>query len=230
MKQSNTNGIVLARINYGEADRIITVITDSEGKVRLLVRGARKEKSKLAGGIEFFSVCQLTFIHGRGDIGTLTSSRLITHYSKVVEDLDRTLAGYEMMKKLHRVTEDSTDASYFNLLESCLSSLDNKGISLEIIREWFAMQIIRLDGQEPNLTIDSTGKILEASSNYTFNFDNMVFDPNPKGHFNMKHIKLMRLGFGEITPITLQKIDGIDSLWSEITPLVETIYKSRIRL
>lgn len=57
-----TSGIVLNRINFGEADRILTVITPDQGKLSLIAKGVRKEKSKLAGGIELFSVSNISFI------------------------------------------------------------------------------------------------------------------------------------------------------------------------
>ena len=58
MKQSRTHGIVLTRVDYGEADRIITMLTP-EGKITLMVRGVRRIKSKLAGGVELFSVSEM---------------------------------------------------------------------------------------------------------------------------------------------------------------------------
>ncbi|MEJ0073760.1 MAG: DNA repair protein RecO [Candidatus Saccharibacteria bacterium] len=87
--QQVTTGIVLTRVDYGEADRIITLITPDQGKLRLMAKGVRRIKSKLAGGIELFSVSNITFIRGRGDIGTLVSSRVLTHYGRIVSDLDR---------------------------------------------------------------------------------------------------------------------------------------------
>lgn len=48
-----TQAIILRRTNYGESDRILGLITP-HGKLSVLARGARKEKSRLAGGIELF--------------------------------------------------------------------------------------------------------------------------------------------------------------------------------
>ena len=56
MNQLVTDGIVLSRVNYGEADRIIKLLTPEAGKLSLMARGVRKPKSKLAGGIELFSI------------------------------------------------------------------------------------------------------------------------------------------------------------------------------
>jgi DNA repair protein RecO (recombination protein O) len=71
MKRFKTNGIILARTNYGEADRIITFLTPDHGKVKVIAKAVRKSKSKLAGGIELFSISQISFIIGRGEINTL---------------------------------------------------------------------------------------------------------------------------------------------------------------
>ena len=93
-----TQGIILARVNYQEADRIITVLSRDDGKLRLMVKGARKSKSKLAGGVELLSISELGVIKGKGDISTLVSSRLIKHFGHIVADIDRTLYAYEILE------------------------------------------------------------------------------------------------------------------------------------
>src|ERR1700757_3472845 len=100
MKQLLTTGIILSRTDFGEADRIITVLTPDHGKLRLMARGARKPKSKMAGGIELFSVSDLTFIEGKGEIGALISSRLHSHYGHIVENIERVQLGSELIKML----------------------------------------------------------------------------------------------------------------------------------
>src|SRR4051812_30345333 len=105
MRQIVTKGIVLSRTDFGEADRILTVLTPNEGKISLMAKGVRKIKSKLAGGIELFSISSITFIPGRGEVGTLISSRLDIHFSNIVRDINRTMLGYDMLKLINRVTE-----------------------------------------------------------------------------------------------------------------------------
>ena len=117
MNQLTTQGIILSRTDFGEADKIITLLTPDHGKLRLMARGVRRAKSKLAGGVELFSVSDITYIKGRGEIGTLISARLITHYGRIVRDVTRTMLGYELIKQLNKVTEDEPEAEYFTLLE-----------------------------------------------------------------------------------------------------------------
>ncbi|MCA9348456.1 DNA repair protein RecO, partial [Candidatus Saccharibacteria bacterium] len=61
-----TRAIILRRINYGEADRILTMLTSDFGKIRLIAKGVRKQKSRMAGGLELFGVSEINFIKGRG--------------------------------------------------------------------------------------------------------------------------------------------------------------------
>src|SRR5688572_3433628 len=138
MNQLVTEGIILSRTDYGEADRIITLLTPEHGKLRLMAKGVRRVKSKLAGGIELFSVSTITFVKGRGDIGTLVSTRLVKHYGRIVEDLDRTMLGYELIKQLNKVTEDHPEPAYFELLQQTFEALNDPGVPLGLIRFWFA--------------------------------------------------------------------------------------------
>lgn len=226
MNQLVTQAIVLSRTDYGEADRIVTVLTPDYGKLRLIAKGVRRVKSKLAGGIELFSVSSLTYIRGRGDIGTLVSSRLEKYYSSIVTDLDRTMLGYELIKRLNKVTEDQTEPEYFELLKEALEALDDHTISLPLIRYWFSARLLTLSGHSPNLHTDNTGKPLEPSQPYTFDHDAMAFGLHPAGRFGADHIKYLRLSFAGSSPKLLASVQGEPALTAACTPLVQTIQQT----
>lgn len=224
MKQLVTKGIILARTNYGEADRIVTLLTPDHGKLRLMAKGVRKPKSKLAGGIELFSISDITFIRGKKDIGTLVSSRLAVHFSNIVKDIDRTMLGYELIKQLNKVTEDEPEKDYFNLLEKAFESLNNEHISNELVNLWFTAQLLRLAGHSPNLQTDITGKKLLAEQTYHFSFDDMAFKvADDSGRFNAERIKVLRLLFGNNSPQMLNQVQGLKNTLQEMTPLLQTI-------
>jgi DNA repair protein RecO (recombination protein O) len=230
MKPYTTQGIILTRLNYGEADRIITVLTPDHGKVRMIARGVRKIKSKLAGGIELFSVSHLTLVKGRGELQTLTASRLSKHYNHIVEDLDRTMIGYELIRQLNKATEEVPEADYFHLLQTALESLDDVAIKADLVAQWFSMQLLRLSGQSPNLKTDILGRALQADVSYDFNFESMAFYESSQGSLAVNHIKFLRLGFSGHKPELLQKIRDVDALYPLTSPLVQTMFKTYIRL
>lgn len=221
MKQLVTTGIILARTDYGEADRILTLITPDHGKLRLMAKGVRRVKSKLAGGIELFSVSHITFVKGRSEIGTLASTRLIKHYANIVKDLERTMAGYELIKQLNKVTEDEPEPEYFELLKDTFEALDDSQIPLQLIRFWFTAQLLRLGGHTPNLKTDERSRKLVADQLYDFDFDRMTFVSNPlNGRFTANHIKFLRLAFAGNQPKVLAAVQGMGKMLQDCIPLV----------
>jgi DNA repair protein RecO (recombination protein O) len=83
MKTHRTQAIVLRRTNYGEADRILQLLTP-EGRRSVMARGVRREKSKLAGGIELFAISDVLLGEGKGELGILTSARLVHFYNHII--------------------------------------------------------------------------------------------------------------------------------------------------
>lgn len=177
MKQLQTRGIILTRTDYGEADRILTLLTPEQGKLRLMARGVRKQRSKLAGGIELFSVSDISYMQGRGEIGTLTSARLVNYYNNIITKIGRVQLGYELIKLLHKATEDQPEPEYFILLEQAFQALDDPAIDLDLIRLWFAAQLLRQAGHWPNLQTTASGDKLQAGQDYTFDPDEASFTP-----------------------------------------------------
>lgn len=225
MNQVVTRAIILSRTDYGEADRILTLLTPDQGKVRLLAKGVRRVRSKLAGGIELFSVSTVTYIRGRGELGTLISSRLERHYGAIVTDLERTMLGYELIKQLHKATEDETESEYFELLDHSFKALNDLSVLLPIIRLWFWAQLVRLSGHMPNLQTDVHGKKLDATASYAFDVRQMAFVPaSGTGGYNANHIKFLRLVFApQYGPKLLMGVRDAGTFTSAWLPFVQAM-------
>lgn len=229
-QQQVTEAIVLARTDYGEADRIITLLTPENGKLRLMAKGVRRVKSKLAGGIELFSVSSITYIRGRRDIGTLVSARLVTHYGHIIENIDRTMLGYELIKQLHKATEDEPEAEYYQLLHEAFMALNDSAIDLDLIRLWFGAQLLRLAGHTPNLQTQADGTKLAADQRYEFSFDDGAFRSRPDGDgaFGADDIKFLRIVFAGNQPGVLNKVEGRDELVARSRQLVSFLVQQYI--
>jgi DNA repair protein RecO len=230
MRQFRTQAIILNRTEYGEADRIIIFLTPDHGKLTAIAKGVRKSKSKLAGGIELFSVSDISFIPGRKEISTVVSTRLIKHYGNIVKDLDRTNAGYGLIKKLDKATEDSPEPDYFYLLQEAFEALDDFSVDLDLVNMWFNMQLLRLSGHSPNLRTDETGQKLSSDNKYDFNFENMGFSREGDGVFTADHIKFLRLGFSPNKPKSLARISQSLAMVKALQPIVQSMLQAYIRV
>jgi len=233
MTTTVTRGIVLSRTDFAEADRILTFLTPDHGKVSAIAKGVRKTKSKLAGGIEFFSVSDISYIVGRGSVATLISSRLQKHYGKIVKDLPRTQAGFDAIMLINKATEDQPEPAYFHLLQQVFIALDDFDIDAELTSLWADMQVLKLAGHTPNLHTDSQSRKLQKEHTYDFEFDGMNFNPvekNGSGTYDAGHIQFLRIGFGNNSPKALQRIKGVDKLTADSQPLVRTMLQNYVRI
>lgn len=230
MRQFRTQTIILNRTDYGEADRILSFLTPDHGKVKAIAKGVRKSKSKLAGGIELFSVSDISFIPGRKEISTVVSTRLIKHYGNIVKDLDRTNLGYAIIKKLDKATEDSPESDYFYLLQEAFEALNDHKINLNLIDLWFDIQLLRLAGHMPNLRTDEQGNKLSPDNKYSFDFDKMLFAQDGRGGFSADHIKFLRLGFSPNKPASLNRIQQSPKIAKQLHPVVQSMLQAYIRL
>lgn len=207
MQDIVTSAIVLKRLNYSEADRIITVLSKDGRKLKLIAKGVRKSTSKLAGGIELFSVSDIRYIKGKNDIDTLVSTRILHNYRQISKNLETTRAGYEMIATTDAITEHSIEPKYYFLLKESLELLD-KGIKSQIVLAMFYIHILNISGHTLNLTQDVAGNVFDEKNNYHYNFEMGGFEQLPHGHSSTV-IKILKL-FTTKQPELLMKISGMD--------------------
>jgi DNA repair protein RecO (recombination protein O) len=213
MKTSRTRAIVLRRTNYGEADRILWLLTP-EGRRNVMARGVRREKSKLAGGIELFSICDVVVGEGKGELGVLTSSRLVQFYRHIIEDYDRLQFGYESIRLVSKASETIDEPEWYDLLAELLMALDNTTIALELTQTWFYLRYATLLGHQLNLTIDVNGDPLKADQTYRYDASEQGLLLWPNGSLTTAHIKLLRLVSSRPLKI-LAQIGGLEAILSD---------------
>lgn len=192
MKSFRTNAIVLRRVNYGEADRIIDFITP-EGRMSGVARGVRKQKSKLAGGVELFAVNDVVFGTGKGELHIITSARSEIFYKNILLDYERMQFAYEMLAYVARFSGDVEREEWYVLAAEILECLDDNKIDFRLIKIRFFIRIADLMGESMNLTRDSNGHKLEADLAYRYDSSAKSLVIDAKGDIGAGHIKIMRL-------------------------------------
>lgn len=213
MKTIRTRAIVLRRTNFGEADRILQLLTP-EGRRSVMAKGVRREKSKLAGGIELFAITDVVLGEGRGDLGILTAAQLVKFYRHILEDYDRLQFGYRAIKLVGAASDTVDEPEWFDLLAEVLAALDALTIPLELIETWFLLRYSGLLGRELNLERDIDGLPLSAESNYRYDSSEEGLRPLQSGEVTSDHIKLLRLIATRSLKVLVQ-IGGIGAILPE---------------
>lgn len=128
MKQRSysSEGIVLSRKNYGEADRILIVISKEFGKLSLLAKGIRKIKSKKRGHLEIFSKIKFSAASGHG-IDIITEAETIDDFAGVRVNLNKISLAYYFCEVVNKIThEDGRVSTVYNLLSIALEELEEE--------------------------------------------------------------------------------------------------------
>lgn len=231
MRDLRTKAIVLKRTNYGEADRILQLLTP-EGKKSVMAKGVRREKSKLAGGIELFSVSEVVIHDGKGELGILTSAKLLEHYDAFVGDVELLDLGGRLMREASRRAEQAETPEFFNILRQCMeaaqkhAALGAETRFRELLWAWASMNMLAASGEEINLKYDTSGEKLSADLRYVWDVENSALAPHELGRVGADHIKMMRVMVS--TPLEVaMKVTGYGDLMDEISYIVKCAEKAQ---
>ncbi len=220
-KDFRTLGIVLRRTNYGEADRILNIITPF-GKISAMAKGVRKVKSKLAGGVEMFSLTDLNIHQGRGKLGTVTGAKMTEYYGTgILVDFERMELAATILQKVDRAAEEVADvgATFFEITRQSLKAL-NDGADVRLVMSWFGVNFLRASGEEMNLYRDVNGEKLRADLRYNWSVTEGAFENVRNGEFGADEIKLLRL----MTTLELKKVRLIkieDEMMAKICGIIK---------
>jgi DNA repair protein RecO (recombination protein O) len=210
MNALRTDGIILTRTNFGEADRILKVLTPDNGVVSVMAKSVRREGAKLAGKIELFAVCDLNLHVGKG-MATLTGAKMKRFFSQILTDYDRLQFGYDVLKIINKSVEAVAEQEFYNLLLATLQALDDLKTPLSLCKVWFYLHLANILGAGLNTATDVNGMKLVEDSNYDFDAYGQVFIFSEGGRYSTEHIKFLRV-LAQNQPEVVSKIKGAGKL------------------
>lgn len=161
-KYFSSKGVVLFRKNYSEADRIITIYSDTYGKVRVIAKGVRKPKSRKRGHLEVFSLIKFAASKTRGVLPIITEVETINNFSGVRVDLRKASVAYFLVEVINGIAqEDEENKEIFRLITDVLNKLRDSN-NLKTLREKFVSDILVAGGFWPRgKKTDNPDKLLE---------------------------------------------------------------------
>jgi DNA repair protein RecO (recombination protein O) len=146
-----TEGIVLRRHDFGEADRLLTVFTPWLGKIRILAKGVRKPTSRKAGHVELFTYSKLLVAKGRS-LDIVTQAETINPFLPVKGELGRTSCAYYVAELVDRFTaEGEENKRLFDLLLNALGWL-GEAEDTGLVLRYFELQLLDCAGYRPQLS------------------------------------------------------------------------------
>ncbi len=147
-----TNGLVLRETKYKEADKILTVLSETEGKITVSARGARRKGSRIAAASQLLAFSELTLFNYKGR-WSLDEASTIELFSGIRSDLALLSLGSYFAELLEAVTDaDMPDPQILSLGLNALYALSETLRPKEIVKAAFEMRLMCLAGFEPVLS------------------------------------------------------------------------------
>jgi DNA repair protein RecO (recombination protein O) len=119
-----TRAVVLSSRPLGEADRIVSLFSKTDGRIDGVVKGVRRTKSRWGGRLEPFGVVDLVLFRGRS-LYTVTSAQLVSVFTHLRDDREAvTVAGIACEAAAGLFGEEEEHVNVFTLLARLLFEAD----------------------------------------------------------------------------------------------------------
>ncbi|MSP13358.1 MAG: DNA repair protein RecO [Chloroflexi bacterium] len=161
-----TKGIVLRRGDWGEADRLLTLLTPEYGKLRILAKGVRKPTSRKAGHIELFMEAQFLIARGR-NLDMVTQVEALETFRPLREDLARVTYAVYLAELTEYFAEEESEAyGLYALMRESLETI-TKTADLALLARYFELRLLSIGGYRPELFLCvQCGSPLQATVNF----------------------------------------------------------------
>lgn len=145
-----TRAIVLAHLDLGEADRIITLLTPEDGKFRAIAKGVRRPRSRMGGSVEPFAELDLVLARGR-ELDVVTSVAVAHAWLRLRDELESTATAWYLGELADRAIEERAGAHpVYGLLRRACQLLDD-GMAPGRVARWFEAGLADALGVRPEL-------------------------------------------------------------------------------
>jgi DNA repair protein RecO (recombination protein O) len=145
-----TAAIVLSRFDLGEADRVLTLLTPDEGKLKAIAKGVRRPGSRIGGSVEPFAELQLLLVRGR-TFDVITQASVSHAWLSLREGLEATATAWYLGELAERAVEERAGAMpVYALLRRGCQLLDD-GMAPGRVARWYELGLADALGMRPEV-------------------------------------------------------------------------------
>lgn len=162
--------VVLGSYKFGEADRVVVLLTEHHGKIRAVARGVRKTMSSIGARLEPLNHVDVSMRRGR-QLDTVAEVTLAEPFTRLRGDFERMAQGIAMLEAVNKLTPDREPVPHiYEILVRALRALDERVSPLTLAG--FFWRILQVEGHEPRLTeCVGCGEPVGDGADGSLNFD-----------------------------------------------------------
>lgn len=152
----HTSAIVFRSIDYQESSKIVTLFTEEHGKMAVIVRGAKKQKSKFSGLIEVGNLLDVVYYHKDSrSVQILTEASLLEKTLNLRLDFEKMATAMSALELISQLLHDGeVNEPLFDFTKNFLLWLDQCEHKSHHIFPYLQIKLCALTGIGPQLEAD----------------------------------------------------------------------------
>lgn len=146
------NAVVLRSWKLGEADRIVSLMTQGNGKIRCVAKGVRKTKSRFGASVEATNHLEVQLYRGKGDLDTLTQVQSIDRFPVLRGDLELFARASSMLEVVELVAQErEPNEDLYTMLARAMHTVSTSHSHLVVAG--FFLKVLVHEGFAPSVDI-----------------------------------------------------------------------------
>ena len=146
-----TNGIIISENNFGDSDKMLTMLTPGLGKISCVAKGARRTKSALLAGTQLLCFGEYLMYKGSNTYN-INSCETIEVFYNIRTDLDKLKYAVHITKIIRDVTEENQNC--YKILQLFLNTLyviSETDKDLNLVLSIFKLRLLSILGFTPRI-------------------------------------------------------------------------------
>lgn len=124
---------VVRTYDFGEADRVVVLLTRTHGLVRGVAKGVRKSRSRFGSRLQPFVDLDVQVYPGRS-LSTITGADTVAyHGARIIEDFERYAAACAILETAEKLTYEEGDTALFDLVKGSIAQLQTDEDPTEVL-------------------------------------------------------------------------------------------------
>src|SRR6476619_2171244 len=142
--------MVLSRFELGEADRVLTLLTPHDGKIKAIAKGVRRPRSRIGGSVEPFAELQLQLVRAR-TFDVITQASVAEAWLNLRDHLESAATAWYIGELAERAVEERAAAyPVYALLRRAYQLLDD-GMAPGRVARWYEFGLAEALGMRPEV-------------------------------------------------------------------------------
>lgn len=234
MSTFKSRGIVINEKNFGDSDKILTILFKDVGKLSVYAKGSRKPNSKFFAAAQVFSYSDFVIYTGNG-FYSIASCQIINTFMSKLFDIERIYYGSYFLEVTEKIIYENSDSNDMMLvLLYAINALCNERLYPKCISLIFELKVLELQGVSPSIDVCVKcgkktrsefinpilgGILCEKCNSYEFEKDTM--------HFSSSAYNAILYILSNENKIIF-KLNFLESLYIELNKIVNNFFKVQI--